>query len=125
MYKWGKKSLERLKECDDRIQDLAKLMLARSAFDLTVICGYRGEEEQNKAYAEGKSNARFGQSKHNHKPSLAMDIAPYPINWDAKDYRWQEMAKNAFWCASQLGFEITWGGNFSFKDMPHIEIKGE
>ena len=101
------------------------MMLERSSFDLTITCGYRTEDEQNKAYEEGKSLAKFGSSKHNVFPSKAIDICPYPINWDSKDIRWQEMALNAMWCAGKLGFEITWGGSFkSLKDLPHFEVKG-
>ena len=125
MYKWGKKSKERLETCDKRLQDLANMMLARSDFDLTITDGYRDETAQNFAYVNGKSKARFGQSKHNVFPSQAIDICPYPVNWDANDRRWQEMALNAMWCAGRLGFEITWGGSFkSISDKPHLELKG-
>lgn len=124
-YKWSKASLAKLKTCDERIQALADMMLARSDFDLTITCGHRGEKEQQDAFDKGTSKAKFGQSKHNNLPSLAIDICPYPINWDAKDERWQQMALNAMWCAGRLGFEIVWGGSFkSFKDMPHFELKG-
>lgn len=123
-YKWGKSSLNNLKSCDKRLQDMANMMLARSDFDLTITCGFRGEAEQNDAYNRGTSKARFGQSKHNTFPSQAIDICPYPINWDTTDRRWQDMALNAMWCAGKLGFEITWGGSFKkLKDMPHIELK--
>ena len=124
-YKWGKTSLERIATCDKRLQDMANMMLERSPFDLTITCGYRTEDEQNKAYEEGKSLAKFGSSKHNTFPSKAIDICPYPIDWSSKDTRWQEVALNAMWCAGKLGFEIAWGGNFkSIKDLPHYELKG-
>ena len=124
MYKWGKTSFEKLSTCDKRLQDMANMMLARSKFDLTITCGHRTEKEQNEAYESGKSNAKYGQSKHNALPAQAIDICPYPINWDAKDSRWTEMALNAMWCAGKLGFEIVWGGSFkSIKDLPHFELK--
>ena len=124
MYKWGKTSKDRLATCDKRLQDMANMMLARSAFDLSIACGHRTEEEQNEAFEKGKSRAKFGQSKHNTFPSKAIDIWPCPVNWDEKDRRWQEMALNAMWCAGKLGFEIVWGGSFnSFKDLPHFEVK--
>ena len=124
MYKWGKSSKDRLATCDKRLQEMADMMLSRSEFDLSVICGHRTEEEQNEAYEKGTSRAKFGQSKHNSFPSKAIDIIPLPLNWDVKDRRWQEMALNAMWCAGKLGFEITWGGSFkSMVDLPHIELK--
>ena len=125
MYKWGKTSKDRLATCDKRLQELADMMLARSSFDLTVTCGYRTEQEQNEACENGKSCAKFGQSKHNVFPSKAIDIVPLPVNWDKKDSRWQEMALNAMWCAGKLGIEITWGGTFKkIFDGPHFELKG-
>ena len=125
MYKWGKTSKDRLATCDKRLQDLADMMLARSPFDLTIICGYRTEQEQNEAYNKGKSRAKFGESKHNTFPSQAIDIAPYPLNWDSGDSRWMEMALNAMWCAGRLNLDITWGGSFkSISDKPHFQLKG-
>ena len=124
MYKWGKSSFARLKTCDKKLQELCDMMIARSDFDLTITCGYRTEEEQNEAFEKGKSRARFGQSKHNTFPSKAVDICPYPIDWDTKDIRWQEMALNAMWCAGKLGIEIVWGGSFkSIRDLPHFQLK--
>lgn len=124
-YKWSKASLAKLATCDERLQAMADMMLSKSEFDLTITCGHRGEKEQQDAFDKGTSKAKFGQSKHNNLPSLAIDICPYPINWDDKDERWRKMALNAMWCAGRLGFEIVWGGDFkSIKDMPHFELKG-
>lgn len=124
-YKWSKLSLDRLQTCDKRLQDMANMMLARSSFDLSITCGYRNEKEQEYAYKLKKSNAKFGQSKHNCYPSHAIDIVPCPVNWNKEDKRWREVALNAMWCAGKLGFEITWGGSFkSLEDLPHYELKG-
>ena len=124
-WKWSKTSLDRLVTCDKRLQDLADMMLERSAFDLKVMEGYRTKDAQEQAYREGRSRARFGESLHNVFPSKAIDIVPLPINWDDKDTRWVEMALNAMWCAGKLGIEITWGGSFKgFFDGVHFELKG-
>lgn len=122
-FKFGKASLERLNKCDMRLDALCKRMLERSDFDLTVTCGYRGKEEQEKAFDEGKSKAHFGQSKHNSFPSKAVDICPYPINWDTKDPRWYQMVALAYDCARELNIKIRCGAFFSFKDFPHIELE--
>ena len=67
-YKWGKTSLDRLATCDKRLQQLCNRMLERSDFDMTITCGYRTKEDQEKAFEDGKSKAHFGQSKHNSFP---------------------------------------------------------
>lgn len=125
-YKWGKKSKDLLSTCDKRLQDMANMMLSRSEFDLTITDGYRDETAQNWAYVNGKSKAKFGQSKHNVFPSKAIDICPYPIpkDWDPNDRKWQEMALNAMWCAGKLNIPIKWGGTFkTIRDFPHFEIE--
>lgn len=53
--------------------------------DCTVLCGYRDREAQTKAFAEGNSKLRWPDSKHNAKPSSAVDVAIYPIDWNDKD----------------------------------------
>ena len=54
-------------------------------FDCTLIQGHRGEEEQNKYFDEGKSKVRYPNGRHNARPSNAVDVVPYPIDWDATD----------------------------------------
>lgn len=123
-FKFGKKSTERLKECDLRLQTLCEKMLSRSDFDMTVTCGHRTKEEQEKAFNEGKSKAHFGQSKHNSYPSKAVDIVPYPINWDTKDIRWWKMVALAYDTARHLGIKIRCGAFFTgLADFPHIELE--
>ena len=121
MYKLSKKSQERLETCDERlitiVNDVCKVM------DVTVLCGHRGKDEQEKAFNEGKSRAHFGQSYHNALPSLAVDIAPYPINWDVKDPRWEIMCNLVLYIANRYRINVKLGRDFSkLKDYPHIEI---
>ena len=71
-------SLRRLASCHSDIQVLCNALI--EDYDFTVVCGHRGEEEQNKAYKEGKSTLQYPDSKHNTYPSLAVDLAPYERN---------------------------------------------
>lgn len=124
MFLWSKKSKQLIEQCDIRLQCLANLMLNFSKFDLTVTCGYRNEADQEEAFNTGKSKLHFGQSKHNLTPSKAIDIIPYPVNWDIRDKRWKELGTLAKKCAELIGISIIWGGDYqSFKDYPHIELK--
>ena len=115
-------SKERLETCDERlitiVSDVLKVM------DITILCGHRGKEEQEKAFSEGKSRAHFGQSKHNSYPSLAVDIAPYPINWDVKDPRWNIMCDLVLYIADRYGIKMRLGRDFTnLKDYPHVELE--
>ena len=40
--------------------------------DCTILCGYRGKEEQEKAVSEGNSKLHYPHSKHNYNPSCAV-----------------------------------------------------
>ncbi len=128
MPKFGKRSLERLETCDERIQsvmhELIKLM------DVTVLEGHRSNERQAELLAAGKSKLGPGKSKHNQMPSLAIDIAPWPIDWDDAE-RFSYMAGLAKGIAHAQGVTLRWGGDWDsdgelsdnrFNDLPHLEI---
>lgn len=117
--KFGKKSLERLRTCHDDLQLLCHAIL--EDMDITVLCGYRGEQEQNEAFAKGTSKLKFPKSKHNSYPSLAVDIAPYPVDFnDIQSFN--KMCDIAEQKAEKMGIEIRLGRDFSFRDYPHIEL---
>jgi hypothetical protein len=91
-------------------------------YDFTVLCGHRGEEEQTRAYEAGNSKLRYPMSKHNSEPSMAVDIAPYPIDWDDIG-RFQELAAIVLEEAALAKIPLRWGGNWkNFKDYPHYEL---
>lgn len=122
MYKFSDKSLKKLETCHDDLQRLMMMVMRKNIMDFTILEGYRGEEEQNRLKKEGKSNARYGQSKHNLNPSHAVDIAPYPIDWQDTE-RFALLAGIILSTAKDLGINIRWGGDFkSIKDMPHFEL---
>jgi peptidoglycan L-alanyl-D-glutamate endopeptidase CwlK len=120
MPTFGKLSLERLATCDPRLQDIAHAAIKRT--DFSVACGYRGEQEQNEAFARGFSKLRFPESKHNIKPSKAMDLVPFPVNWkDIDGFKW--LGKIVKEEAAKLHIKIRWGGDFvKWKDYPHFEL---
>lgn len=122
MANFSKQSKQKLQELHTDLQ--AVLLESIKVINFTIICGYRGEDEQEKAFREGKSKAHFGQSKHNFNPSMAVDLAPYPTNWNDIG-RFKKLANVILKTANQHGVKIIWGGNFlSFKDYPHFELKG-
>lgn len=82
-FTFGKNSLKRLNELDPRLNALAVLMLSKQVMDFAVICGHRGETEQNAAFYAGKSKLKYPYSKHNSLPARAYDRVPYPIPLNA------------------------------------------
>lgn len=121
-YAFSKTSKSRLATCDVALQLLFNEVIKER--DCTILCGYRGEAEQEKAFAEGKSKAHFGQSKHNKTPSEAVDVMPYPINWNDSEGL-ADFAGFVISKAADLGINIRWGGNFKngFFDGPHYEME--
>jgi peptidoglycan L-alanyl-D-glutamate endopeptidase CwlK len=133
MPNFGKKSLDNLKTCDKRIQEVCFEVI--TIFDFTVLCGHRGKEEQDLAFKEKRSKLEFPQSKHNKLPSIAVDIAPWfkvkpHIRWD--DIRsFDFLAGHIIGVGLSKGIKIKWGGcwrmdndlkNNSFNDLPHFEL---
>ena len=78
MPRFGTKSKMQLHTCDERLVDLFREVVKH--FDCTVIEGHRGKEKQNEAYNKGNSKIKFPNGKHNKSPSVAVDVAPYPID---------------------------------------------
>ncbi len=76
---FSQRSKAKLNTCDEMLQKVFNEVIRH--FDCTILCGYRNEAEQNDAYFDGRSNLKFPNSMHNRVPSLAIDAAPYPINW--------------------------------------------
>lgn len=120
--KFGARSLHELSTCHEKLQVICHEAL--KIMDFSVICGHRGEEDQNRAFAEGKSNAKFGESSHNEIPSMAMDLAPYPLNWEDTN-RFCVLAGVIKAVAYKFGIKIKWGGDFkSIKgDLGHFELE--
>jgi len=129
MPSFGKRSLDNLATAHPELQRLFGEVI--KVTDCTVICGHRGEDDQNRAVAEGKSKVRYPTSKHNAMPSLAVDVVPYPVDWDDTD-RFFFLAGVVMGTAASLGIGIRWGGDWNgdgkyterFRDLPHFELKG-
>lgn len=124
---FSKKSIACLSTCHPDLQAVCNELIKQ--YDFSVLCGRRGERDQNEAYKKGTSHARYPYSAHNKTPSLAVDIAPYPIDWDNIS-RFNEMiirfdtVANILRREGVISSEFVYGGKWAqLKDWPHIEIK--
>lgn len=127
-YKFGVKSSANLSTLHEDLQMILKDAI--QYIDFSVLCGHRDKLEQNQLYKEGKSKVQYPNSKHNTEPSLAVDIAPYPINWN-NTQRFAEMIRFIQGLAFgkwniRLRVGMDWNCDYirneSFYDFPHVEL---
>ena len=128
MPKFSKTSLLRLSTCDQRLQKICHEVIKK--VDFSVLCGHRTKEDQDLAYARGFSKLRYPRSKHNKLPSLAVDLAPWPINWN-NIQRFIDLAEVFMAEAKRQKIKIRWGADWNrngtwkdekFRDWPHFEL---
>ena len=129
-YKYGKTSAARLATCHPEIQRLFNSLI--KDYDVSVICGHRTEAEQDAAVNSGNSKTMYPNSKHNSLPSLGIDAALYPIDWNdgGRHYMFVGIVRER---ARQLGIPIRcgadWDSDFAtndqtFNDLVHFEYAG-
>jgi len=128
MPSFGKRSRRNLSEAHPSLQKLFNEVI--QVIDCAVIEGVREKEEQDRLFESGKSKVRWPASKHNSVPSCAVDVIPWPVDWNDRE-RFVYFAGIVKGVASQLGVSIRWGGDWdsdndlkdqSFNDLPHFEI---
>lgn len=134
MPKYSDTSKQRLATCHKDLQLIFNMVIAH--FDCSVLCGHRSETDQMAVYNAGKSQLKWPQSKHNKTPSMAVDVAPYPIDWSDLD-RFYYFAGYVMGIADTLHAEgmithrLRFGGDWDrdtqvkdtdFRDLPHYEL---
>jgi len=128
MPKFGAESLSNLSSCHPDLQLLFKAVVR--GFDCSVICGHRNQSEQNQAFDDGKSKVQYPDSKHNRTPSRAVDVVPYPVDWNNLN-RFYLFVGYVMKTAEILGIKIRSGGDWDsdtmtddqrFIDLPHFEL---
>lgn len=128
MNRWSNTSRRRLEQCDERLQQIAERVLA--IHDCSVLTGHRTKDKQDQAYREGYSSVQWPNSKHNKQPSLAIDLAPFPIDWDDTK-RFYYFAGIVMGVAVEMGITLRWGGDWdrdndlndsNFLDLVHFEL---
>mgnify|MGYP003108562111 FL=1 len=129
MPRFSRKSLSKLETCDERLQKIFKKVV--KGFDCTIIEGHRGKEKQNEAFRKGNSKLKFPNGKHNSLPSIAVDVIPYPIDWEDRE-RMSYFAGYVLGCAKSMGITLRWGGDWDmdthvkdnkFDDLVHFELR--
>jgi len=127
---FGEKSRTNLVTCNGYLIKIATIAIQK--FDFCVVCGYRDQDAQDTAFRMGYSTVEWPNSKHNVSPSRAIDLAPWPIDWDDRD-RFIYLAGHVMEIAYIEGIPLTWGGDWNhnnivkderFQDLGHFELMG-
>lgn len=149
MPTFGRRSKEQLNTVRPELRKILGNVIQYT--DFTVLCGRRGIRGQTEAYSTGRSNVRWPDSAHNcpipdsdlprhewrEDPeglSRAIDIAPWPIDWEDK-IQFAYLAGSVISEARTMGIKLRWGGDWdmdgqcnhresrkSLNDMPHFEL---
>ena len=126
--KLGQRSLGRLKGVNPSLVAVFKRACETMPFDVTVLEGLRSYERQQELLKQGATKVSVSR----HMSGNALDIAPYPIDWNDLE-RFQIVAEHMFKAAEELGIVIRWGGTWErtftkpvkwakFLDAPHFEL---
>lgn len=96
--------------------------------DFKILDATRGRAAQTKAFLQGKSKVKFGQSAHNYVPAIAVDLFPAPYDWENTD-AFIRLSRVILRIATNKGIPIRWGGDWNGDgnlsdgwDMPHFEL---
>ena len=128
MARFGRKSKKRLLTCDEDLQDLFNEVI--KYVDCSILEGHRDEESQNKYFKDGKTKVKYPHGRHNSIPSRAVDVVPYPVDWDDRE-RFHLFAGFVLGIAQSMEINVRWGGDWNknfevddnkFDDFPHFEL---
>ena len=126
--KLGQRSIDQLKGVNPSLVAVFKRACETMPFDVTVLEGLRSYERQQELLKQGATKVSVSR----HMSGNALDIAPYPIDWNDLE-RFQIVAEHMFKAAEELGIVIRWGGTWQrsfskpvqwakFLDAPHFEL---
>ena len=131
MNDFSPRSQKKLEAVHPALRRLFRIVLKH--MDCAILEGHRIKELQDIYFDSKKSKLEWPNSKHNQTPSLAVDVAPYPINWkdEKRFYYFAGIVKGV---ASQMNINIRWGGDWdgdtdlndqTFFDLVHFELVGD
>ncbi len=145
-HSYGAKSTAKLLTCHSHMQEIAKMALELSPYDITLIHGWRGEQLQNDLFDSGASTKQWPDSKHNGsydstlpdvirvQTSDALDYGPYidgGVPWH-DPHVFSIIAGCFHSAAAFLDYKLRYGGDWdgdgkikgdqTLMDWGHVEV---
>ena len=131
MPSFGSKSRQQLQTCNSDLQKVFNEVIRY--VDCSVLEGHRDERTQDRLFEEGKTKVQYPMGRHNSNPSRAVDVVPYPVDWNDRE-RFHLFAGFVLGIARSMGIKLRWGGDWNmnfevddnkFDDFPHFELRKE
>ena len=120
MYKLSQRSMQNLSGVHPDLIAVVKRAIQITEQDFSVIEGVRHINRQRELVAKGASKTMNSR----HLTGHAVDLAPYPVNWDWEYFYPIADAMKA--AADELEVDLEWGGDWkSFPDGPHFQLSWE
>ena len=130
MAKFGNTSLRRMQGVDSQLIKIAMIVVEHWDCTVPQYGGFRSVGVQRALYEDGKSKKDGITKKSKHQFGRALDLVPYPVDWDDID-RFRAFGGFFLGVAACQGIEVRWGGDWdgdrtfkdqSFIDLPHFEL---
>ncbi|PSJ59007.1 hypothetical protein C7I85_18865 [Mesorhizobium soli] len=84
-------------------------------------CFWRGQADQTARFVDGKSKAKWGQNPHNF--GCAIDVIHARKAWALTREQWALLGHIGKEVSVQISVPVVWGGDWSFYDPAHWELK--
>ena len=141
MYKLSTRSLNTMAGVHPDIVKVIKEAITNSPYDFMITQGLRTAKYQNELYQQGRTkrglkvtNADGYTKKSNHQMKIdgfgyAIDFVVMDktkkdgFDWDTES-KYEAVAKHILDTGHKLGIALEWGGNWRFKDYPHVQLAG-
>lgn len=112
---------EFLKLADPKLQEWFTTLIKPKFPQVHISCSFRGKEEQEEAFLDGKTKLHWPNSKHNKTPALALDLFQLDFNglacWPWGFFR--DIAK----LSDESKAPVEWGGVWTkLGDANHYEL---
>jgi len=129
MAKFSQTSFSKLASCHIDLQAIFYEVIKN--VDCIVLEGFRGQAAQERDFLEKRTTLEWPHGKHNSNPSNAVDVAPYPINWEDKEsFYWfggyvlatAQMLKDQGKISCSLRWGGDWNGNKDFHDQDFTDL---